>query len=177
MNVIEITPDNASSDLKENVQLYRDFLASGGSLWDRDTMESIVDDYLTDDHVLLLCRENATFVGFALLSLKDHSCDKLDSCVQCIESERCLYIQLLGIHPSWRGQGKLRPFLEQIKRFAVQRKYTCMRLSALNSKVASLYEQHAFRYEVPEYKKTCNSMKATFEFGRSRHPLLRRRST
>lgn len=175
MNAIEITPVNVDS-LKDNEQLYNDFLESGGTTWNRDAMEILVDDYLTNNHVLLLCRENAIFVGFALLSLRDRSCDKPNACVRCDESEKCLYIELLGIHPSKRGQGKLRPFLEQIKRFAVRRNYTCMRLTALNSKVAELYEDHAFSFEVPENQKICNSMKkSTAEFGKSRHPMLRRR--
>lgn len=164
MNVLEITPENVQT-LTDNVTLKESFLESGGDLWDRDLMQYIIDD-LDADRVLMLCLEGGIFVGFALLNLKDPSCTHTDMCVRCVESERCLYIQLLGIHPSYRGQGKLKPLLAQIKTFALNRSFTCMRLSALNSKVAKLYEDHAFAYEVPENKKICTNMKTVLLFGR-----------
>lgn len=164
MNAILITPDNIS-DLTGDETLYTQFLNSGGSLWNSDLMKEFIVGSLDTDHVLMICMENGVFVGFALLNLIDSSCDTPDLCVKCVSSERCLYIELLGIHPSFRGQGKLKPLLAHIKSFAVRKNYTCMRLSALNSKVASLYEDHAFVFEVPENKISCNNMKNTFSFG------------
>ena len=155
------------SELISNEALYSQILSAGGTVWSEEMMESLIIDYFEEGTRLLLFMNEGgrELIGFSLVSLTDHTCDDSSNmCAVCSsKSEKCLYVRLLGIHPNFRGQRKLEPFIDSIRAFAKTNGYTCIRLTSLNQKVGSIYEQHNFSYEVPN--NTCLNMKAVL-FGR-----------
>jgi hypothetical protein len=168
LHFIEVTSQNKDAFMS-NQALHDQFLEAGGAIWGKDVMPLILQDLQGNQSKSLMVfttPDEKTLIAFAMINAADTSCDKPNDCVQCKDGDRCMFIEVLGIHGNFQKTGKLRSVMNEIKQLAVSRNFTCMRLSAISPQVKGIYGRMDFSQEGT--KDSCMEMKSTNWFGRGR---------
>lgn len=166
LHYIEVTNQNKDAFASNRI-LHEQFLEAGGAIWGRDVMPMILEDLQTISKSLLVFTtpDEKSMIAFAMINTADSTCEHPNDCVQCKEGDRCLYIEVLGIHGNFQKTGKLRLIMNEIKQLAVARQFTCMRLSAISTDVKNMYKRMNFSTEGSN--DSCMEMKDSW-FGRGR---------